>query len=254
MNLAIDITKEAPVTSNMPFQLNGLYEFVSQWVSDYEQKIKMIPLFQAELTQQWTLDQKVHFAKVFYHIRGHFHDFLWHMGNHAPNKAAKNIILQNLAEEFGGSGRSHEVLFYNFADSLKPGLSTEVIDEEYYLPFVKEFNYGHLKWLRDHDWYNGLCAFAAYEKLDNIDYQYLYLLIKSLGVGEAGLLFFLIHKKVEHFETALEPLLKAWSEDPQQVQQAFDFIGSHQLQMWNRLSEEISGHGSYGYKEGNQLS
>ena len=221
----------------------SLYEFVNQWSQSYQNEMKKIPLFNTAKTQQWTQEQKSYFAKVFYHARGHFHDFLWYMGNIAPDKTSKNIILQNLSEEFGGSGRSHETLYFNFAKSLNLDLRDEFVKQTHYLNFVREFNYGHLQWLAEHDWDSCLSTFAAYEKLDNVDYQYLFLLAKNLGVEGDGLLFFAVHKQVQHFETTLEPLIRIWSSNRQKVEEAFDFISTHQLQMWQNLSQEIIAHG-----------
>ena len=49
-------------------------------------------------------------------------------------------------------------------------ISDEVTNPLYYLPFLRKFNEGHVEFLRGNLWEGCLGAFAAYERLDNIDY------------------------------------------------------------------------------------
>ena len=82
-------------------------------------------------------------------------------------------------------------------------------------------------------------AFAAYEKLDNLDYVNLLSLVKSLNVTNKGQIFFKIHSVVEHFSPAYNKLVRIWDESPDVVKEAFTFIGDNQLNMWHNLSELI---------------
>src|SRR6056297_3625328 len=120
------------MTTSQKDELHSLNDTIQALDFDYRQKISQNPLFDVNRTKHWTAEQKQFFCKVFYHLRGHFHDFLWLMGNYAPSLEAKNIFLNNIGEEFGESRRSHEQLYIDFAHSLNVDIPQEMITEEYY--------------------------------------------------------------------------------------------------------------------------
>ncbi len=217
-----------------------LPEFLTSWDERNLAAHCEIDLFQPEKSGQLTREQRIYFAKIFYHARGHFHDFLWFMGSHAPNHAQKKKIIDNITEEFGGS-RSHEELYIDFATSLGADLTRELVQGENYLPWLRDFNRGHLEYLQAHDWDGRLAAFLAYERLDNVDYQDLLRLVESFGVTDPnGLMFFKVHSLVHHFDMANKgDLERIWAARPDVVTDAFDFIAEHQNRMWRRLSEEV---------------
>lgn len=223
-----------PNNANFQFQA-----FLKEWDANYKSEIKKIDLFNTELTSTLSEEKKSYFVKAFYHIRGHFHDFLWFMGNHAPDESTKQIIINNIAEEFGGKYCSHEHLYYDFARSMGVDIKKEIIEETTYEHYIVQFNKGHLKWLNEHDWLGCLAAFSAYEHLDNIDYVALSSLAKSLGASDKGMLFFRVHEKVKHFEPLSDLLIEAWDKEPDKVKEGFYFIGTHQINMWKNLSNRI---------------
>ena len=214
-------------------------EFLDNWEVKYREEASRIRLFQPSLTSEWTEAQKTLFAYVFYHARGHFHDFLWYVGSHADDKETKDIVLKNIAEEFNSSARSHEQLYIDFADSVGADTRNALICDKYHMQFVKDFNHNHLKWLHEHSPDYNFAALAAYEKLDNLDYANLLVLVKSLNVTNKGQIFFKIHSVVEHFAPTYDKLSRIWDESPDAVKKAFAFIGENQLNMWSKLSELI---------------
>ena len=216
-----------------------LEEFLINWDKQYQIQAKQIALFNEERALSWTSEQKKKFALYFYHLRGHFHDFMWYLGNHANDKETKDIVLKNFAEELNGSAKSHEQMYFMFAESVGINVADEFVYEENYLPFAKEFNHGHIKWLHEHSPEERLGAFAAYERLDNLDYLNLLELVKSLGVSKPGQIFFKVHSQVEHFTPTVAKLKDIWLASPQLVIEAFSFIGNHQLSMWRSLSDKI---------------
>ncbi len=216
-----------------------LNTFLMTWDKDYENRAKSIGIFNSALTQHWTKAQQAYFAKVFYHARGHFHDFLWYLGNHTDRKIVKDMVLKNIAEEMNGSARSHEQLYEDFAECVGANLEREYVEEETYLDCIKEFNKGHLKWLQSHNDDSRISAFSAYERLDNLDYVALLGLVRSLKVPPQGQLFYKIHTRVQHFETTADELKLIWNNNPQTVKNSFNFIGQHQIKMWNDLSESV---------------
>jgi hypothetical protein len=218
---------------------NSLGNYLDFWDNNYKSSIKKISLFDPEKTAKWSSAQRAYFVKLFYHVRGHFHSFLWFMGNIAPDKKAKQMIVQNILEEFGENGFSHEKLYYEFAKNLSVNLSNEITESQYYLPFIQEFNKGHLEWLQKHDWAGCLSAFSAYERLDNVDYVSLLELAKSVGASKLGLTFFQVHIHVKHFDNTLDLLSDIWEAEPKKVIDGFDFIQSHQLNMWEKLSANV---------------
>ncbi len=213
--------------------------FLEGWDAIYKAEIGQIQLFNTNLTSFLSEQQKSYFVKAFYHIRGHFHDFLWYMGNHAPDSKTKKIIVTNISEEFGGNYGSHEQLYFHFAESLGVNIHQEIIDETNYDDYIVQFNKGHLNWLRQHDWISCLAAFSAYEHLDNIDYTLLSLLANNIGASKKGMAFFKIHEKVRHFEPLSDLLLEAWNNSPEKIKEGFYFIGQHQLNMWRNLAKRV---------------
>lgn len=216
-----------------------LLHFLYKWDHDYSSSLKKIDLFNPLLTSQWTQAQKTYFARLFYHVRGHFHDFLWFLGNHASSKLIKDIILTNIAEEFNSSAKSHEQMYIDFASSHGADLTEEVIENKNHLPFIQEYNRGHLRWLTHQSEEERFAAFSAYERLDNIDYKYLAELASSLNTPRKGLLFFKVHLNAQHFGTTERNLSTIWGENPSYVKDSFTFIGEHQLKMWRTLSDTI---------------
>ena len=89
---------------------NSLEEFVESIDLIYKEKLQKIALFDPQKSSLLSLEQKQLFCKVFYHLGGHFHDFLWVMGNFLPNEQLKQIVLTNISEEFG-MRCSHEQLY-----------------------------------------------------------------------------------------------------------------------------------------------
>lgn len=94
--------------------------------------------------------------------------------------------MKNISEELNSSSKSHEQLYIEFANSVGANLEKELIDEENYLPFLQDFNRGHLKWLHAHDADERFAALSAYERLDNIDYVYLMNMVESLNISSSG--------------------------------------------------------------------
>lgn len=215
-------------------------QYLSKMDNDYRQQLMALDLFNPEKTAAWTPLQKTYFASVFYHIRGHFIDFMWYVSNFTTDKQIKKIILENIKEELGVDNKiSHEKLYENFAIECGVNIKEELVHQKSYLPFAKEFNKGHLCWLTQHDTEEQFAAFSAYERLDNIDYSYLLKLVSTLGLSSKALTFFKVHVYVEHFDSTLEKLLPIWKISPQKVKESLNFIYSHQYKMWRELSDGV---------------
>ena len=218
---------------------NKLEKFLKEWDKNTKEEHKKIKLFNTKLTSKWSTIQRQYFVKIFYHARGHFLDFLWLMGNTAPDMNNKKIILNNITEEFGGTGKSHERLYWDFAKGFGVDMDNEFLRENNYLPFIREFNKKHIEWLIGNDWESRMLTFMAYERLDNIDYEDLFQLAKSLGIKGNALQFFEVHREVMHFEMASKELKVFWQKNPRKVREAFNFIGDHQIWMWKNLSDAV---------------
>ncbi|MCP3680731.1 MAG: iron-containing redox enzyme family protein [Gammaproteobacteria bacterium] len=161
----------------------SLQQFLTQWDADYDQQMQSIKLFDGARAKTWTAQQRQDFVYLFYHARGHFSSFLWLLGNTAPTPAVKTIILANFAEEFGGHAISHEASFADFAKAMGVhDIQSESLHGTHYSDALKQFNQGHLAWLAEHDWPMKWATFAAYERLDNMDYTQLLALVEALGV------------------------------------------------------------------------
>lgn len=218
---------------------SDLTAFLSHWDKSYKANVATVKLFDELCVGEWTHSQKIYFIKAFYHARGHFHDFLWYLGNHAPDENLKKIILHNISEEFGEKGKSHELHYIDFSNYFGVDIYQEMMSEENYASFLKEFNRGHLIWLLSHDWESCMAAFSAYERLDNIDYANLMITARAMGTPDKYMTFFKIHAKVHHFDTTVKVLDEIWCKNPNKVIEAFNYIASHQLSMWRSLSDAI---------------
>ena len=206
---------------------------------EYQTQVSLLPLFQEEATRGLTAEKKRQLAGVLYHIRGHFHDFLWYLANFAPDSKSKQMILRNISEELGGNRMSHEAMYGVFASEFGIDIHQEIIDGEHDLDFVKSFNKEHMIWLASHDWCGRLSAFSAYERLDNIDYINLYRMAEAIGTSAEGLVFFDVHREVTHFQSTLKILKDSWLNQSESVLNGFRFIYQHQLEMWSDLSKLI---------------
>ena len=218
----------------------SLKSFLASWDQSYQQQAEGIPIFDTMLTSQLNTEQVKHFIRLLYHQRAHFDDVLWYMGNFAPDAESKEMIIENIRDEMGKGGRSHESLYLDFAASMGVDLTDELLEEKYYLPFLKEYNHGHLKWFRDHDWSHRLTAFAAIERLDNLDYTNLKNTAESFGVEESKLLFFKVHMYVKHYESLEDSEFSTlWNDKHELVRDVFNFIGKYQIDIWKRISKAV---------------
>lgn len=221
-----------------------LDQYLKHFDDLYRTSLVQIPLFNPQLTAQFNGEQKKYFAAVFYHLRGHFINFMWYMANFSSSQTIKTLILNNIHEELGvGTLISHEMLYERFATECGVNIHDEIIHQTHYLPFAKQFNQKHIQWLATHSNEEGVAAFSAYERLDNIDYFYLLYLAKSFNLSSKALTFFKVHVHVKHFDATLDMLLPLWEQNPEQLMQSFDFIGNHQLTMWRNLSEVMFNYG-----------
>lgn len=213
----------------------SINNFLSDWDKNYILEISKIKLFKPDT--KLNTEQQKKFTAVFYHLRGHFYRFLWYLAGRAPSSKFKKIILANISEEFGGQLDSHEQLYWNFASSVGIDIVNEILDPRYSYEFAEEFNFAHLKFILEQNWSSAWAAFAAYERLDNIDYVNLKNLALKFNPPSKALDFFEVHTKVIHFEKT-EPLLNdLYLENFTEVKKGFEFISKHQIQMWKDLSE-----------------
>ncbi|MEM6721125.1 MAG: iron-containing redox enzyme family protein [Bacteroidota bacterium] len=218
--------------------------FLSEWTKSYKQELEKVPMFNIDLTKNWSINQKKKFAKAFQHIRGHCAEFFWHVGSFSSSSSIKKIILNNIEEEFGyhknQSKYSHSELYNLFMNEFGCDIFDEIGYHSTYLDFIRKFNQDHLKWLSMHNYDYKFATFSAYEKLDNLDYEKLYQLAKSLEPkNKESLIFFEVHFKVNHFENTSDVLIDIWEKNNLVVIESFDFIAKKQISIWSQLSDLI---------------
>jgi Iron-containing redox enzyme len=219
--------------------MQTLSQYSKDWTTDYQNKTSKLKLFQPQFAKNLTWLQKQKFALAFYHIRGTFYKLLWYIGSIAPSKQYKDVILKNISEEFGQT-LSHETWYCEFAQQFDVDIKSEILDEKNNFDWIRDFNKTHLRFALTQDFNLVWAAFGAYEKLDNDDYDNLYNLACNIGSSKRGLVFFDIHRHVEHYES-VDPLLRnIWENNPETVKKGFEFIANHQLAMWERLGEYVS--------------
>lgn len=215
-----------------------LHRYLEQIDNRYLASTQKIDLFNPEFSLQWTKQRKEAFAGVFYHLRGHFVNFMWYVANFTSNSAIKQMILDNYAEELGlEHNKSHEALYGDFAAACHINIHDEIVEQTHNVKFVRDFNQNHLRWLSQHSHAAQFAAFSAYERLDNIDYPLLHRLASQFNLTEKELLFFRVHFDVEHFDSTFPVLEKLWCSEQQDVCTAFEFIYSTQIAMWQQLND-----------------
>lgn len=228
------------VTISQSQDVLSLESFLKEWDRQYKERQDAIPLFKLREEKPLNKEQQTYFVKVFYHLfRMSIQDILWFMANHAPDGRSKEIIVENIKEELGGNGRSHELLYVDFAESIGADLRNEYIEEETYPEFARNYNKGSKKWLQERDWDSRISAFTALEKLDNMEYNALLSLAEAFGANEKGLIFFKVHVQARHFEQVREALLTVWEKNPNKVKEAFTFVADHEIEMLQNLSDAI---------------
>jgi nucleoside-diphosphate-sugar epimerase len=215
-------------------------DFLAAWDEDYRRGIRSIPMFAPGVAGAWSTQQRHHFIRVFFHIRGHFGEVLWALGNAVPDSRLKEIVLDNMRDELGGDGPAHERLYQELARALGCDLKTEYVEQQYYLPFARLYNDVQLHAIATQEWRCSVVGFAAGERLDNIDYPALRTIFESFGLTSPQLVFFDTHSHAEHFAGALAEQVRAiWAGDPGVVQAAFDQVRQLQLAMWQELSDTV---------------
>lgn len=221
--------------------MKSLNTFLESWESTYRTEAARIPIFTPAIEEaDWDAAQR--FCRLFYHARGHFYRFLWIMASWAPPGKQQDVIMRNIADELGTLGKDHqphEQLFFQFAERIAPDIRDEVLTEAHYLPFLRAFDDGHIAALLRTDWDGKWAIFAAYEFLDNTDYENLYRLAQRLGVSGNALTFFEVHRGGDHFGDTYDFLEQVWSRQPGKVEDSFGFVAAHQLQMWRGISEQV---------------
>lgn len=215
--------------------------FLQEWDQAYNEKQQMNPLFQERAANEWSEPQKQEYVGALYHIRGHFHELLWEMGVTAPNSEFKEMIMDNIRDEFGGSGLSHEQMYFLFAERFGLNLQNELLDNKYYYPFVQEYQKTVLSWFKSQKWDSKFAAFCAIERLDNVDYVNLKTVAMGLGgLSAKELAFFVIHINVVHFGKDMqERLAEIWNRDSTIVKEAFEVVFNVQTGIWRNLHEHV---------------
>jgi len=221
--------------------MKSLAEFLGSWESTYQADAARVPIF-TDAIEGISRDKAERFCRLFYHVRGHFYRFLWIMASWAPPGEHQGIVMRNIADELGTLGKDHqphEQLFFQFAECTDPNIREEALTERHYLPFLRAFDHGHVQALLRTDWDGKWAIFAAYEFLDNTDYENLYKLAQRLGVSGDALTFFEVHRGGDHFGETYDHLEDIWKRQPRKVEESFEFIALSQLHMWRGVSEQV---------------
>jgi len=219
--------------------MSTLKIFLSAWEEEYSVACARLDIFNPEITAALSPCQKTLFASSFYHIRGHFFEFLCRLASRAPSNTYKQVILANITEELGEDLKSHEQLYAEFAYRLDVDTVTEFLTPSSNFDYTEYFNKAHLEWILSKDWGRAWAAFCAYERLDNVDYRNLYALALSFNVDEAALLFFKVHAEIGHFDATFSLLEDEWRKDPQAIKDGFQFIAQNQLLVWQNLNNTL---------------
>jgi len=212
-------------------------EFIYKWDQSMKKSYASMRLLGSDPVIL-SAEQMAKFALVFFHVRSHFAPFLWYVGSRVTCREMIHAICNNVKDEFGVQ-ISHDQLYERFAESVGADVSLEPAYERYYLDFAKRFNRGHLEWMVTKAEAAIAGAFAAYERLDNIEYPLLLDFASRHKVPKDGLAFFAVHARVTHYDDVKQSLKGYWNQDNEGVKSGFCFIREHQLEMWRHLENVI---------------
>ena len=215
----------------------NLQEFVTDWTTDYQTRANEIPIFQPQTKLNEAQVQE--FARVFFHLRGHFYKFLWTMGNlEGASFTQKKVVLGNISEEFGGSGESHDQMYQDFTASVGVDTSKELVEEKYYLEFAQAYNQVHIQELFGVTLNQAWAIFAAYESLDNVDYNNYSTMLEQTKI-DLDLKFFRVHQTAGHYNNCEPELIKIWNKNPQTVHKGYKFVMQSQIKMLRQLNDHL---------------
>jgi len=220
----------------------SLDTFLRQWEQEYQTQLDTIPLLDPQQANALSPQQRKYFAELFWHVRGHFAEFLFLLANLATNRNKRLMIVDNIADELGARAdghTAHDVLYNRFSKALGADTERYILASSPYPQFLRDYNQTHLKFFLDEPWDVCDAAFSSYEYLDNADYGAVEKVGKAWGLSRKELEFFEVHRKSDHFGEVSEDLSEIWVQDNKTVQRGFDFIGNHQLKMWRELSDVI---------------
>jgi hypothetical protein len=97
-----------------------------------------------------------------------------------------------------------------------------------------------LRWLREHDWDHRITAFAAIERLDNLDYPALKDVALSVGTENKAMVFFNVHIHVTHYDTIEKSSFgRLWEDKSNVVENVFNFIADYYLETWRSISDYV---------------
>ncbi len=225
-------------------QCQELEVFLSSWSEEYRTQAQKVRLFTADSAEVrgWSACQKKMFAGLFYHARGHFHQFLWHLANQGSHEQ-RAVLFENIRDELGVAPYSpHEILYARFASEFGINIQAEIFgeSERWDLHFLRGFNEGHLRFIFTHEQDANWALFSAYELLDNVDYVNLLNLARAMGANDPKTLeFFEVHVRSDHHAQTQKLLRDVWIHNSEAVREAFEFIAKHQLSMWQGISFTI---------------
>ncbi|MEB3826155.1 iron-containing redox enzyme family protein [Phormidium sp. CCY1219] len=229
-------------TKNLNSELAvSLRQFVEPWYEKYAQSLNAMKLFTAH--EQLTKEQQIYFVQLVYHLyRLSSQEILWYLGNHAPNLTIKQSIIDNIREEMGGAGRSHEEMYHNFAVAVGIDIKSKYFMDDTYPSFVSGYKRGWIEWLQsgeDQDTHSIACLLSAWEKLDNVDFLALLRVAETFNVPQNALTFFKVHCEAKHFEIMEPVLLPLWEKNSQKVEEIFQFVSQYELKMRQQLSDAV---------------
>jgi nucleoside-diphosphate-sugar epimerase len=219
-------------------------QFIREWDQLYKDDIATIPLFDKKVTGAWSRQRQGYLAGVLYHVRCHFGEVLWEMGNVAPPEF-RPIIVANIKDELGVGQENHEHLYQRLANRVGCDLKFEKFDKKYYLPFLQFYNEAQMRAIHEFPWDEVLLGFGVGEHLDYMDYSNMQSIFQSFGVEGDDLAFFQTHLIADHFDGPLAKyVLDAWENNQPLVRDAFDRVRHFQIMMWRELSRACSEFGS----------
>ncbi|MBI3286441.1 MAG: CADD family putative folate metabolism protein [Chloroflexi bacterium] len=167
------------------------------WLRDLELEVEARHLLKHAFYQRWSegvlsLDSLRGYACQYYHLVEAFPRFVGAVRNQCPDRAAQQLLLENLAEE-----RTHPELWLRFAESL--GLGREEVVGTDLLPETATT----LETLRDltqkRSYLEGTAALWAYEsQIPAVAEKKIEGLHKFYGIDDPrGLEFFEVHRSVD---------------------------------------------------------
>ena len=189
------------------------------------------PFYQSWNAGKLSISALQGYAKQYYKLESAFPRFLSAIHSHCDDRKARQLLVENMAEE--ELGESHAELWLNFCSAL--GVSRKDVLAAKSLPETKKAINNFEKLSRINHFSSGIAAMYAYEsQIPEVAKTKINGLKKFYGItDEKGLKFFRVHEKADVWHSKNErKILDKYQKNPKLKRQIFNSAKKARDSLW----------------------